>query len=576
MVVTALVSSVIEPGFSFDSLSLYFVLQIHLMMGIAINKESSLGVSEVTPGVNILDFFQSQILPELQDNNHANRPVLKATALKFVSVFRKQFSREDLVQLLPLLIMHLASPVVVVHTFAAYSIERLLFTKDEVAGGGPSVYKIPGSDIRPFVEPLFTALFAVVDNLEHNENDYVMKCVMRALIRVGEDIVPVTEIVLVKLTAALGRVATNPRNPQFNHYLFESIAVLVRSVCSKNPAGGSTLEGMLFEPFTVILQMDIAEFTPYVFQVLAQLLEYRPPGTGLSPAYQGLFPPLLTPALWEKRGNVPALTRLVQAYVCKAASELVPHLNPILGVFQKLISVKATEASSFDILNSVVLHFPKESLESTLPTIFSLLFTRLQASKTPRYTQLVTTFFALFNGKYGAQMFMDRTNVIQPGVGAMVVLHVWAPRLKNDPPVQRTEAKIHVVGVTNLLCESAALLNDANGPKAWVELLAGVITLLTSPTYQNAATKKMAGDEPEMESVYDAQFSRLVQAAKSVEDPFPEVADPGAHFVQSLHKALSANSSQLVPLIQQGLSEQPKQVKEGLDFMFQQAGFTLG
>jgi exportin-2 (importin alpha re-exporter) len=545
------------------------------MMGIAISKESSLGVSEVTAGVNILDFFQSQILPELRDSNHASRPVLKATALKFVSVFRKQFTREDLVQLFPLLILHLGSPVVVVHTFAAYTIERLLFTKDEVVGG-PSVYKIPSSDIRPFVEPLFTALFAIVDNLEHNENDNVMKCVMRALIRVGEDILPVTEIVLSKLTAALGRVAANPRNPQFNHYLFESISVLVRSVCSKNASGGDTLESMLFEPFTVILQMDIAEFTPYVFQVLAQLLEYRPPGTGLSPAYQSLFPPLLTPALWEKRGNVPALARLIQAYICKAAPELVPHLNPILGVFQKLISVKATEASSFEILNSVVLHFPKEALEPALPTIFSLLFTRLQASKTTRYTQLVTTFFALFVGKYGAQVFLDRTNVIQPGVGVMVILHVWAPRLKTDPPAHRMEAKVQVVGVTSLLCESVVLLSDVNGPKAWVEALAGVITLLTSPTYQNTAATRIAGDELEFETGYDAQFSRLVHAAKVSEDPFPEVADPGAHFVQSLHKALLANSSHLVPLIQHGLSEQPKPIKDGLDFMFQQAGFTLG
>ena len=41
-------------------------------------------------------------------------------------------------------------------------------------------------------------------------------------------------------------------------------------------------EAMLFPPFQQVLQADIAEFTPYVFQVLAQLLECR---TGLSAAY---------------------------------------------------------------------------------------------------------------------------------------------------------------------------------------------------------------------------------------------------------------------------------------------------
>lgn len=543
------------------------------MMGIAIKRESSLGVSEVTQGVNVMEFFQTQILPELQDTNHASRPVVKASALKFVSVFRNQFARENLVQLMPLLIAHLASPVVVVHTFAAYAIERILFTKEEVTDGA-SVPKIGSPDLTAFVEPLFTGLFAIVDNDKLDENDYVMKCVMRALIRVDKDIIPVTPVVIQKLTTALGRVAKNPRNPQFNHYLFESIAVLVRSVCSRDPSATSMMEPLLFEPFSIILQMDIAEFTPYVFQVLAQLLEYRPVAVGLSQAYMDLFQPLLTPALWEKRGNVPALARLLQAYIRKSAPELVPQLNPILGVFQKLLAAKATEANAFDILNSAIVHFPQEAMESRIASIFQLLFTRLQGSKTPRYTQLVTTFFALFVGKYGSQVFFDRANAIQPGVGVMLLAHVWAPRLRTDPPVQKSEAKVQVVGVTRLLCESPSLLADGNGQKAWAETLAGLVTLLTSSTFTTVVVTNV-DDEPEFETGYDAHFSRLVHAGKAVEDPFPEVNDPIVLFVQSLHKMLSTDSGRWLPLIQQGLSSDPK-LASGLDLMFQQAGLKLG
>lgn len=541
------------------------------MMGIAIKKESSLGVSEVTPGVNVMDFFQTQILPELQDTDHSSRPVLKASSLKFVSVFRKQFTGENLVQLMPLLIGHLGSPVVVVHTFAAFAIERILMD------GASGVPKIASADLQPFVEPLFVALFAIVDNQEHNENDYVMKCIMRALIRVGEDIIPVTQIVITKLTAALGRVAKNPRNPLFNHYLFESIAVLVRSVCSNDPlAATTTMEPLLFEPFTIILQLDITEFTPYVFQVLAQLLEYRPAGSGLGHAYEGLFPPLLSPALWERKGNVPALVRLLQAYIRKAPAAVLPQLNPILGVFQKLLASKVSEASAFDILNAVIVHVSREAMDTPLGTIFTLLLTRLQASKSPRYTQLLTTFFALFAGKYGAQVFFDRVNAIQQGMGVMILLHVWAPRLKTDPPVQRMEAKIQVVGVTKLLCECPALLADVSGQQAWAQALAGVVTLLTSPTFKTvAAAVTNVDDEPDMDAGYDAQYSRLVQASKAVEDPFPDIADSAALFVQSLYRLLSANASQLLPLIQQGLSPEPK-LAAGLDFMFQQAGLTLG
>ena len=35
-----------------------------------------------------------------------------------------------------------------------------------------------------------------------------------------------------------------------------------------------------------------------------------------------LFKPLLAPLFWERPGNVPALTRLLRAYLAKAAAEI--------------------------------------------------------------------------------------------------------------------------------------------------------------------------------------------------------------------------------------------------------------
>jgi exportin-2 (importin alpha re-exporter) len=180
-------------------------LQIHLMLGIAIRRESNLGVSEVNDGVNVMDFFTTHVFPELQDSNHANRPMVKATALKFVCTFRLQFTRGQTIALMPLLIAHLGSPSVVVHTYAAYAIERILMTK-EVDASAVKRSKIMVTDLQPFLESLFTGLFGIVDNTEWNENDYVMKCVMRSLATAGEDVIPITGIVFDKLAAALGRV----------------------------------------------------------------------------------------------------------------------------------------------------------------------------------------------------------------------------------------------------------------------------------------------------------------------------------------------------------------------------------
>ena len=69
------------------------------MIGIAVVKQSSAGVSEVNSDVDIMDVFQKQILPELQDLNHSSRPVVKATSIKFVSIFRNQFSKENMLNI---------------------------------------------------------------------------------------------------------------------------------------------------------------------------------------------------------------------------------------------------------------------------------------------------------------------------------------------------------------------------------------------------------------------------------------------------------------------------------------------
>lgn len=66
---------------------------------------------------------------------------------------------------------------------------------------------------------------------------------------------------------------------------------------------------------------DVAEFIPYVFQVLALLLEMHNDGS-ISAPYLALFPHLLQPSLWARDGNVPPLVRLLVAYIGKGILQL--------------------------------------------------------------------------------------------------------------------------------------------------------------------------------------------------------------------------------------------------------------
>ena len=120
---------------------------------------------------------------------------------------------------------------------------------------------------------------------------------------------------------------------------------------------------------------------PYVFQIFAQLLELRQNGMGLSNGYKELFQPLLDPALWMSRGNVPALVRILVAYLKVAPELCMSKLQQLLGCWQSAYSTRSTESSSFDLLSVIVTCLPLQNIQQFLPQIFNLLLTSLQDPK---------------------------------------------------------------------------------------------------------------------------------------------------------------------------------------------------
>ena len=53
------------------------------------------------------------------------------------------------------------------------------------------------------------------------------------------------------------RVIQNPTQPGFNHYLFESVAALIKQGCAKDPGMIDKLEEMLIPPFNYVLSQDV-------------------------------------------------------------------------------------------------------------------------------------------------------------------------------------------------------------------------------------------------------------------------------------------------------------------------------
>ncbi|RUS27431.1 CAS/CSE protein [Jimgerdemannia flammicorona] len=531
---------------------------IFLLTSIATrNVTQQMGATRTNALIDIVDFFSKNVVQDLQTPvNGGAHPILKVDAIKYLHTFRNQ---EQLVTVFPLLVNHLPASNYVVYTYAAITIERILFLRQ--------------GKIMPFSETLLTNLFNLIERgttpEKLAENDYLMKTVMRVIITSRQDMAPYVNIIMAKLVNILGIISKNPSNPRFNHYVFESKGKGILNsglLCIKN-ISVSAFEEMLFVPFQTILSTD---FTPYVFQLLSQLLEFHSEG-GLLGFYQALLPPMLQPQLWDQHGNIPALVRLLQAYLSKGAASIVANnqLEPILGISQKLMASRLHDYMSFTLLDGVRLLqmseanvcplFHSEVLSRYLRSIFTLILTRLMTkmdkdTNQPRFDKFTRSFL------YFICLFMaiDKPN----GGPEVVVQAIESVQPRCVMSVRRA------LGLDWRLVWSGLLLGMFVVPE-----LQKVPDNIDRKLFE-APTDLTQNDDDELytfdleESGYQASFSRLATASQVKIDPTASIADPRAYFAQSL-MALSQSRPGLIPSLLQAV---PEEIRAFINGYLQAAG----
>uniref|UniRef100_A0A673L980 Exportin-2 n=1 Tax=Sinocyclocheilus rhinocerous TaxID=307959 RepID=A0A673L980_9TELE len=515
------------------------------------------GITQANELVNLCEFFVNHILVDLKSPNVNEFPVLKADAIKYVMTFRSQLPKEQLLEAVPLLVAHLQTESIVQHTYAAHSLERLFTMR-----GANNATLITPAEMAPFTEQLLNNLFKALAIPGSSENEYIMKAIMRSFSLLQDAIVPYIPTLIGQLTHKLLLVSKNPSKPHFNHYLFESLCLSIRITCKANRDTVGSFEEALFPVFTEILQNDVQEFVPYVFQVMSLLLEIHT--SSIPSSYMALFPHLLQPALWERTGNIPPLVRLLQAYLEKGATTIAStaadKIPGLLGVFQKLIASKANDHQGFYLLNSIVEQMPPDSITQYRKQIFILLFQRLQSSKTTKFVKSFLVFINLYCVKYGAIALQEIFDGIQPKMFGMVVEKIIIPEVQKVSG--QVEKKICAVGITKILTECPAMM-DTEYTKLWTPLLQALIGLFELPEDDSIPDDEHFIDIEDTPG-YQTAFSQLAFAGKKEHDPIGDaVNNPKILLAQSLHKLSTACPGRVPSMLSTSLPAEALQFLQG-------------
>ncbi|RDB24273.1 Importin alpha re-exporter [Hypsizygus marmoreus] len=523
------------------------------------------GVTSTNALVDVVKFFSDHVFQDLQAEQGTVHPILQVDAIRFLYTFRNQLTKPQLLSVLPLLARHLRSDNYVTYTYAAITIDRVLFIKQG------NMLMFAQADIHDIAPDLVDALLTKIESAgtaeKVAENDHLMKCVMRVIVTARQTLTPTFASTLARLVRILDLISKNPSNPRFDQFIFESIAGLMRFVVSGNAATLQTFEDALFSPFTIILQQDIDQYIPYVFQVLAQMLSLHTPNT-IPASYRSLLSFLLTPQIWQQKGSIPGLVKLLKAFLARDGDTMVKEgqVASVLAVVQqRLIPSKVNDAWGFELLQGVVWSVKPESLKPYFKAIIMTLLTRMQTSKTDKFVYLFTKFL-LFTMAVNVEglspdYVIGTVEEIQQQLWSQILLNFVVPQI---PLLPTKDRKLAVVGVTRLLTQSTFMMRDPS-VQAWPATFTALTKLFSEPQYltaPSATTDPHAGlteiDFEEQTAGYQAAYSRLAASETPEPDPVAYIRDPQAFVGQELVRLAKASGGQVKAMV--GAAPEPSVV----------------
>ncbi|EJD01973.1 Cse1-domain-containing protein [Fomitiporia mediterranea MF3/22] len=516
------------------------------------------GVTSTNALVDVVQFFSQNVFQDLQAEGTAVHPILQVDAIRYLYTFRNQLTKEQLISVLPYLLRHLESPNYVCYTYAATTIERILVIKRN------SQLLFNQEDIREIAPQILNVLLTRIESggtpEKIAENDYLMKCVMRIILTARATLLPAYETLLQRLINIIGAIAKNPSNPNFDQYIFESISALVRFIVAASSQSLSAFEQTLFGPFTFILQQDIDQFIPYVFQIISQMLELHQDDVPAD--YRTLLPFLLQPSSWAQKGSIPGLVRLLKAFLQRDGAQLATtgQFTSVLAVVQqKLIPSKVNDTWGFELLQAIVRCIPTAMLNQYMKSIVTMLLTRLQTGKTDNYAYQLVYFFlyamAIDADELTPDFVIGAVEQVQPQLWSQILGNVVVPQVHKILPKDR---KVAIVGLTKMLTQSNVTLAEP-AISQWPAAFSELTKLFTESKHLTSAQSTEAEDPDEvLRSIdfeeqgagYQAAYSKLAASESSLpEDPVPSVTDPRA-YVGEKFAAAAASDTRIHPLVE--------------------------
>ncbi|KAL0249149.1 hypothetical protein GEMRC1_004382 [Eukaryota sp. GEM-RC1] len=148
------------------------VSAVLLVLAIGVQKETpARGATDLVSGVDMIGFFNGFVKKQLLTQQSASSPLMLIICIRFFTVVRSFFPKETVTEVFPVLINFLASESFIVHSYAAWAVDKLLVL--------PSGIEILNNSAH--VGQLLDICFTVFSKKHSNLNEFVMKLIMSVI-----------------------------------------------------------------------------------------------------------------------------------------------------------------------------------------------------------------------------------------------------------------------------------------------------------------------------------------------------------------------------------------------------------
>ena len=512
---------------------------VYLISALAIKNETQAsGSTNVNELVPVHDFYLSQVLPELMRDSN---PVIKSDCIKFVTIFRNTLglTQEESSALFSCLVEQIVHKSPVVYTYAANAIDKLLQIKvfDQASGNAvgerfaPILYPVADKLIQLLLKQIFVTVAS-----PDQQNEYLAQALYRTLSVLKERALPLAGDMFTSLKSVLFSVKKNPTNPQFNHFLFECIALLIGTVLDANPASVGKVEEIFLPIFQEILVEDIIDFIPYVSQLLCVIVE-RVKLTVDSVYLTGFLNGFLQKEQYARGRNIKCVLRFVETCVAyrpswndASAQDLLARL---FAIAKFLLSFNSTEVQGMDLLRTVVRFVPLDVMREPMLQMMKLVLARISTRNNGRLKAAFAFLYSQYIAVNGVDEAMAIVDKVQQNLSAQVVEFLWLGNCQSLRSVQ--QKRVCIIALM-------AALSSQKFPALTAAMVKYAFGLLFNKD----------PDDGNHESIVISALvtGRALQAAVPRPNEFrPELGPIELCFVQFVHKIMECCPGQLAQVV---------------------------